>query len=183
MNSYKNIYILLTDTGTLLNKMIGLYTKAAMNHASIALDKELYEVYSFGRKDQSNPFQAGFVKENMRGHIFEQAKCSVYTLRVPITQYDSLRAIIQSFETNEHCYSYNLLGLVLLTLNLPVERKYAYFCSEFVASTLSRAGISVTDKPAPLVKPCDFAHSPSLQLVFQGKLQHYLEHRLTAEAC
>ena len=60
----EKIYIVLTDTGTLLSKAIGLYTRKDLNHASIAFDEELKEMYSFGRKQRHNPFVGGFVKEN-----------------------------------------------------------------------------------------------------------------------
>ena len=33
----KTIYIVLTDTGTLLSKAIGMYTRKDLNHTSIAL--------------------------------------------------------------------------------------------------------------------------------------------------
>ena len=46
----KTIYIVLTDTGTLLSKTIGMYTRKDLNHASIAFDEQLTEMYSFGRK-------------------------------------------------------------------------------------------------------------------------------------
>ena len=44
--STKNIYIILTDTGTLLSRMIKLYTKDELNHVSISFDDQLSEVYS-----------------------------------------------------------------------------------------------------------------------------------------
>lgn len=42
------IYLLLSDTGTVLTKLIKTYTKMPYNHASIAFDSKLREVYSFG---------------------------------------------------------------------------------------------------------------------------------------
>ena len=63
--SEKAIYILLTDTGTWFSRAIKLYTGAPYNHASIALDEELNELYSFGRKVYTNPFSAGFVQEHI----------------------------------------------------------------------------------------------------------------------
>ena len=59
----KTIYIVLTDTGTLLSKAIGMYTRKDLNHTSIAFDEQLNEMYSFGRKQRHNPFVGGFVKE------------------------------------------------------------------------------------------------------------------------
>ena len=68
------VYILLTDTGSLLTKLIKLYTKKPYNHASISFDFELSEVYSFGRKKVENPFHGGFVKEKIyrKGYLNEQ---------------------------------------------------------------------------------------------------------------
>ena len=45
----KKIYIILTHTGTMLSKIIKKYTKDEFSHVSIALDKELNRMYSFGR--------------------------------------------------------------------------------------------------------------------------------------
>ena len=42
----KKIYIILSNTGTLFSKAIGMYTKKELNHASIAFDEELNEMYS-----------------------------------------------------------------------------------------------------------------------------------------
>lgn len=44
------IYLLFTNTRTLFTRTIRLYTKADYNHASIALDPNFNETYSFGRK-------------------------------------------------------------------------------------------------------------------------------------
>ncbi|MCL1950335.1 MAG: hypothetical protein FWF59_11445 [Turicibacter sp.] len=44
------IYIVLTKTSSVASKLIGCYTKKPYSHVSIAFDKELKQVYSFGRK-------------------------------------------------------------------------------------------------------------------------------------
>lgn len=50
MTANRDIYIVLTGTGTAFSGIIKWFTKAELNHASIAFDSELREVYSFGRK-------------------------------------------------------------------------------------------------------------------------------------
>src|SRR5690554_467422 len=60
-----HIYILLTDTGTLFARLIKRFTDAPYNHASIAFDAELKELFSFGRKNPTNPWDVGFVEENV----------------------------------------------------------------------------------------------------------------------
>lgn len=46
----KKIYIVATYTGTALSYIIKKTTKENYAHVSIALDKELKQMYSFGRK-------------------------------------------------------------------------------------------------------------------------------------
>lgn len=52
----KEIYIVLTHTGTALSRMIKWFTKDEFTHSSIALDAELKQMYSFGRLNPYNPF-------------------------------------------------------------------------------------------------------------------------------
>ena len=51
----KKIYIVLTYSGTILSRIIRAYTGDEYSHVSIALDKDLEEMYSFGRLNPYNP--------------------------------------------------------------------------------------------------------------------------------
>ncbi|MDF2713668.1 MAG: hypothetical protein K0R28_593 [Paenibacillus sp.] len=92
MKEKKKVYILLTDTGTWLSKMIKAYTKEPFNHASLAFDEDMQEVYSFGRKHESNPFLGGFVKENLLSPLFlddkRETTCAVYCIEVGKAAYE-----------------------------------------------------------------------------------------------
>ena len=90
MNETRRIYVMLTDTGTLFTNMIKMVTKAPMNHASIALDPELREVYSFGRKDPANPWAGGFIKEDVNGPLFKRATCAMYSVTVSVRTFERM---------------------------------------------------------------------------------------------
>lgn len=170
-----SIYVLLTDTGTLFTKMIGFYTKADWNHASIAFDAELRDVYSFGRKHPSNPLSGGFVKEDLAAcKLYQNASCALYRCPVTRKQYECVQECVRLFELNRERYKYNLLGLLGLALHIQYERENAYFCTQFVATVLGRSGVLLTDKPFPFVTPVDIANSKTLHPVYQGPLQSYL---------
>jgi len=81
------IYIVLTKTGTLLSKAIGMYTGREMNHASIAFDEGLYEMFSFGRRQLNNPLSGGFLREDAERGLFESADCVIYRCRISHYQY------------------------------------------------------------------------------------------------
>jgi hypothetical protein len=172
----KKVYLLFTDTGTLLSRMINLCTKSTLNHASIAFDSSLTEVYSFGRKHPYNPWIGGFVRENLRTPFFSHSKCAIYQLSISDDTYYALKQRIEKMEAETDQYRYNLLGLFGVLFNLEWQREHAYFCSEFVVTILKEAGIYIDEKPACLVKPQDLKEWKALELIYHGDLPVYLEH-------
>ena len=169
----KKIYILLTDTGTLFTKLIKLYTKKPYNHASISFDSELSEVYSFGRKTARNPFVGGFVKEDVDKGLFKEANCVVYALKVNEVQLQKMNCYIKEIEAQKGEYRYNLLGLLGFLFNKPIQRKKAFFCSQFVATVLKECNIIDFGKSPSLVAPNDLQKVSKCQLVYEGELKAY----------
>lgn len=173
----KNIYILLSNTGTLFTKTIGLYTKAPYNHTSLALNEDLMEIYSFGRKNPINPFVAGFVRENETGiyDYYKDTTCEIYKLEIDSNIYEKIKMNIILFERYKESYNFNLIGLFGIIANRPIKRKKAYFCSQFVYSVLERNGVKLFDKPAELVTPKDFQYCKELKLIYEGRFLDYTQ--------
>lgn len=172
----KNVYLLFTDTGSVLNNLIKRYTKAPYNHTSIAFDIELKELYSFGRLNPANPLLAGFVKEDIHSGTFArfaETNFSLYSFEVDEHTYNRMVAVIRDFERQKEKYRYNFIGLFGVMANRPIERQYAYFCSQFVATVFQRSGIEIFDKPPSLVRPDDFIKSGQLKYMYHGKLRDY----------
>ena len=91
----QKIYIVLTYTGTILSKAVKVYTRKKYSHISIALDKELKEMYSFGRLNPYNPFIGGFVHESINSGTFKRFKNTttrIYSLNVSDKQYEKIKA-------------------------------------------------------------------------------------------
>lgn len=165
---------MLTDTGTWFSRMIKLYTRFPYNHASIALDQELNDLYSFGRKVYHNPFSGGFVKETVDKGVFfhqKETKCVLYKLTINEDQYNHILKAIQQFE-NGH-YRYNLMGIFAIAINMELKRDNAFTCSQFVATVLATSGYNFLGKSPALMRPDDFIHIPSLELIYEGKLHEY----------
>lgn len=169
----KQVYIVLTDTGTWLARLIRMYTKKPLNHTSIALDHELKEVYGFGRKRPNNPFIGGFVKENLRDAFFKDSTCAIYSCSLNELHYRNIRYILEQFEKDSHLYKYNFIGLFGVVLNIRMNREQCFFCSQFVASVFDQAGIQLVQKDAAFTTPGDIEQSDKLKLVYQGKLRFY----------
>lgn len=169
----KDIYIVLTATGTLFSKCIGLYTKERYRHVSICIDTEINEFYSFGRKVIWFPLLGGFVVEHVDSGLFKlfvNTECAVFKLRINNSKYNELRKIINEFIINRKKYGYNLIGLLGVIMKKPLKRKNKYFCTQFVASILKNSGINLFDKDPSLVTAGDFYNSEGLELIYEGKL-------------
>lgn len=170
----KKGYIIFTDTGTVLTRVIKLFTNKPYNHASIAFDSELKEVYSFGRKTPKNPFIGGFVKEDLTSDLFCNAKCAIYSFEAAECQLEMMKRYIQNIEMKKENYRYNFLGLFGFILKKPIKRKNAFFCSQFVATVLYKGQIMHFHKPLSLIAPSDLEQDSNLQYEFHGNLNEYL---------
>ncbi|WP_326828364.1 hypothetical protein [Tissierella pigra] len=143
---------------------------------SIAFDEELKELYSFGRLRPKNPIFAGFVKEDIVNGTyarFPNTMCALYSLEINSLQYKKLMRELDKFKRDGEKYGYNLIGLLGVMVNYPIERKYNYFCSQFVSSLLKSSGIELINKETALTSPRDFRECRELNLVYEGKLQNY----------
>lgn len=172
----REVYILLTDTGTLFTRTIKYFTHAPYNHVSLVFDKNLDEIYSFGRKQPRNPLFAGFVKENVYTgtyRYFKNTRCLLLKINVTEHELANIRILIDFFEANKELFSYNLIGLLGVLFNYPIGRKHSYFCSQFVAEVLKRSGIQLWNFSSALVTPHHFANHPAFEIIYEGFLYDY----------
>lgn len=170
----KKIYIILTHTGTNLSKLIKSYTKDEFSHVSIALDKELKQMYSFGRLNPYNPFWAGFVHESINEGTFKRfylTKARIYSLEVTKSQYQKMQESIQKIEEEKKQYTFNILGLFAAAFRKKIAIKKSFYCAEFVKYILEEAKIE-TGLPE-VAKPEDFKKIQNLQEVYSGFLKKY----------
>lgn len=169
----KSIYIVLTATGTLFSRCIGLYTKARYNHVSLCLDSRIHEFYSFGRKITWFPLYGGFVIEHTDSGVYKafgNTMCAIYRLDIEDHKFVSLERAVGRFIENKRIYGYNILGLFAVMMKKPLRRKNKFFCTQFVATMLADNGIHDFRKDLSLVTPQDFYEIPDLMPVYEGRL-------------
>lgn len=171
----KKIYIVLTNTGTVLSNIIKKWTKDKNTHISISLDKDLIELYSFGRLNPYNAFVGGFIKEGIHTGTFKRfmkTTTQIYSLLITDEQYDRIMEIIEDFRKQKQLYKFNILGLILAGFNKTVERKNKFYCAQFVKHVLYCSRIEGVDYSL-IIKPEDFKKINNLELVYQGLLKEY----------
>lgn len=171
----KKIYIVLTHTGTMLSTGIKIFTGNMYTHASISLDQNMEEMYSFGRLNPYNPFIGGFVKEGINIGTFKRfknTKTEIYSLEITEEEYKKLEEIILKFEENKDAYKFNFIGLILAGLNKKYKRENKYYCSQFVREIMEQSEIKI-EGISKVIKPEDFRKLQSLQLEYCGLLRIY----------
>ena len=171
MFGIKKIYFVLTYTGTILSKVVHVYTKQEFCHSSLSLDKDLNEMYSFGRYWAYNPFIGGFIKEEIDSGTykrFNNTKAAIYSLEVTDWQYKLIKKEIRKFKRSKDKYSFNILGLAAIVFHKKLNRKNKYYCSEFVKHLVDVGNID-NDLP-DIVRPQDFESIENIELFYKGKL-------------
>lgn len=172
----RKIYIITTFTGTFLSRIITRAKQIPYAHVSVALNKELKPMFSFGRLHPKTPIFAGFVEENINEGLYKNrpnTMCRVYSINVTEAQYEKLQRNIKFFSLNRKNYKYDAKGLVYLYLKKERTSSNKYVCSNFVAEMLYRSDIKILDKEPHLVQPDDFFDLKNSTLEYEGLLCDY----------
>ena len=139
----KKIYILLTKSNTICSRIIYQFTKGKYTHASLALDAEFEELYSFARRYRYSMLPAGFVRENIYSGIMgdsDDMRCAVYELSVTNLTYYRIKMMIANMERNSREYRYNIRGLLGCIFGKKLGKENNFYCSEFVYYVLTESG-------------------------------------------
>ena len=171
----KQIYIVISQTGTLLSRIIKRSTGDEYCHASISLTKDMDRMYSFGRLNPYNPFIGGFVMESPRYGTFKRfknTKAAILAVDISEEQYNQIESMLNSMWENRKKYHYNYLGLYLAAFNVSYKKMDCYYCSEFVGQLLVSSKVDGSDKLRSIVHPIDFLKIPHKQ-IYSGKLCDY----------
>ena len=168
----KSIYIILCRSGTLLSRIVYHMTGDPYTHVSLAFDEGLGTLYSSSRKNGYTMFPAGPCKEFLdRGVLGQngQVPCAVYELRVGEDAYWKAYALAESLMAP--WYGFNIFGLLLCRLNIRLQRRRHFFCSQFVAQVLEDSRSLHLPKDRTLMRPGDYARLRKLRCVYKGTLQ------------
>lgn len=174
--SKKNIYLVFSNTGTILAKCINYYTKDKYVHVSLSLDDSFEKMYSFGRIIPWNPFIGGLVEENLKDGVykkFQNSQCIIYKVEVSNKQYILLKRELELFLKDQKKYKYSLLGLIGVAIKRPIKRNNRYFCSEFVSHLLIKSNIYDSDKIPGLIKPSDLLDINDKEFIYEGLTYDY----------
>lgn len=169
------LFVLLSQTGMNVSRLIQLFTRKPYNHASIAVDLTLDEVYSFCRTHCHFPLPATFNQEVIgKGTfgLFSTIPCEIYAIPVSSESKQKFLQYLEHFKISRSQYSYNLLGLCTTFLHIRWSRQNKLHCAEFVARLLQYTGVELEKQPS-LYTPDDLRYIPNALLIYRGELNRY----------
>ena len=173
----KKIYIILSFTGTILSRIVRLWTHKKYCHTSISLDKDLEHMYSFGRVNPYCPFIGSFVHESPKWGTFKRfknTKSLIISIDVDQKQYEKAEEVINEFIKNgQKYYKFNDRGVIFAAFNKRIKQKNKFYCSEFVKYVLDEANIK--NNLPEVIKPMDFLKMNKYDVIYEGYLRDYLD--------
>ncbi len=166
------IYIGFVDTPGIFASIIRRVIRQKYIHVVMAMDPELGETYSVGRRNPAVPFFAGFVKEDKYKVFrkFPHADYMVCRVRCTREQKTYLRETLQEALRHRFRYHYAVLELPLILFQIPFQSSYHYTCSSYLAKIMQDAGIIQWKKHTSLVTPKDFYEDLEKEVLFEGPL-------------
>lgn len=178
MPAQSALYLVLTQTGTSVSRLLRWATGYPYNHCSIAFDPQLGEMYSFARRTRYCTLVGGLVREAPDAFVyarFPDTRCQVYRIAVSQEQYRRVRGALQPFVERFEQYKYDILGFALRAAGVKWKREYHYVCSEFVGYLLQQSGVATFEKDLMFLHPHDLSMLPQAQLLYEGSLAGYVQ--------
>jgi hypothetical protein len=170
------IYLVLSRTPSRFGRMIRFISGDSFNHASLAFDKNLSMLYSFGRRKNNIPLNAGLVKEYTERFSLKKVDCvSVRIYKIPVSreQYELGKKRIRQIMKDE-TYLYNLYSVLFYPIFKGFYTYKAFTCVEFVIDMLKYMKIPVEmDKPSYKYLPDDMMEILDYPVFFEGNLLEY----------
>ena len=165
-----HIYVVFSATPYRLGRAIRRVTGEAYNHASIALDSDLNQMYSFARRFYRTPLYGGFVKESYARYHVGSNVSQICICKIPVTQeqYAAIATKLTSMHNRAEHYIYNHISALGGLLHKRVPAKDAYTCVEFCTSILQDLGLSID--PAKYYSVCDLKNILSEYIIYTGPM-------------
>lgn len=174
MTGQRYVYIVISKTATRFGYVLRRVGHVRYNHAAIALDEELRELYSFARKQYHTALIGGLVQETVERYTLRKStdiQVTVFRIPVNLMQYLQIQNEIERIKQDRE-YKYNLFSV----LTFPVTKGFAvykaYTCIEFVMNMMKEAGYKLS-KPAYQYTPDELLDIFRQDIFFQGNLLEY----------
>ena len=175
-SQHRDVYIILSQSGSIICKTIQWFTGAEYCHASISLDDRLATMYSFGRRHPRFPFYGGYVRESPNYGTFKRfpkTKIAVLRFTVDARTYQKIASRLDAMYCVRGLLGYNYRGVFGAMFKKKLTHSNHYYCSEFVDMICSDYNLYSKDVLPDIVHPIDFYRAFQGHIVYRGYLSAF----------
>lgn len=145
MTENRSLYLMISQTDTLVGQFIRCVSRYPYNHVSITLDPKMREWYSFARYMHDAPFYSGFVKEPAERFLAQggDVQIKVFRLEIPESRAVELEQYFAYAGRPNSKLLYNYFDAIACGLGLHIPIPYAHTCLSFACSALGQQHASI----------------------------------------
>ncbi|MCJ7688718.1 MAG: hypothetical protein MUO60_05285 [Clostridiaceae bacterium] len=172
----KYVYVVISRTSSYMGKIIRKVIKGEYNHASISLNENLSQMYSFSRLAVSNPLVGGIIRESvftLTIGLKDDVPINIYRIPVTPSQYEHISEFIYDTYNDDEIYYYNILQAIGLISNKKHVMYKTYICTEFVMEALRHGGINLTQIEPYVITPTGICEIMARFIHYSGNLSEY----------
>lgn len=172
------LYLAFVDTPGIFAFFIRRFLKQEYIHVVLAMDENLEEAYSVGRRNPSVPLLAGMEREDKEKvyRAFPSAGYKICELECSCEQKVKIRERLRKDWSERFHFHYAVIGLPFLVANRPFYQKNHFTCSSYLAKVLEENGIRICEKHFSLVTPKDFyEYAADKRVIFEGGLAELVD--------
>lgn len=170
----QKIYIIISQTHTGFARAVRKVGKVRYNHASIALDADLEQTFSYARPKHRAVLLARLVRENMYRYTlgrYTDVPVVIFSMEVTDGQYEWIKNRIHQIYNDED-YLYNFYSVLSTLITGGFATYKAFSCIEFVMYLLQGIGYNM-EKPLYSYRPDDLLELFADSVYFEGNLLDY----------
>lgn len=138
MDKTRPLYIMISQTDTVIARLIRAFCRYPYNHVSLTLDPAFKNWYSYARYVQDTPFFGGFVQEPAERFLAAsgEANVRIFRMDMPVKQAEKLRELFCEAGKPDSGSMYNYYDAIASGFGMHMEVPGTHTCLSFACSVL-----------------------------------------------
>lgn len=138
MESTRPLYLMISQTGTGIGRMIRAVSRYPYNHVALSLDPDMKQWVSFARYAEDIPLYGGFITEPVERYlaVSQGVQVRIFRLEIEESQARRLEALFAQAGNRDFRLIYNTYDAVLSVLGWKLSIPNAYTCLSFACAVL-----------------------------------------------
>jgi len=173
----QSIYIVLSQTVSMVGKAIRKITKDEYTHVSLSFDEKLNVMYSFSREEIEYPLVGVASTETLNKYFLgreeENIKMKVYKIDLSPDEYRDIKTFVNHIFNDNEGYMYNFLEPLNVFTGMSLNCYKTYVCSTFVFDALKAGNIVGNINSNSTVSPQELGNILEKYLYYDGLINRY----------